>query len=122
MEGSTAEPLFALRGAKKRFGAVQALRGLDFEVRAGEVLALVGDNGAGKSTLVKTIAGIYQPDEGQYFWEGKQVSISGPKDADGLGIATVHQDLALCDNLDVVSNLFLGAEEYVRGPARSIRV
>lgn len=122
MEGSTAEPLFALRGAKKRFGAVQALRGLDFEVRPGEVLALVGDNGAGKSTLVKTISGIYQPDEGQYFWEGKPVTISGPQDAAALGIATVYQDLALCDNLDVVANLFLGAEEYAGGIQRPFRV
>jgi D-xylose transport system ATP-binding protein len=115
MEGSVAEPLFALRGAKKRFGAVQALRGLDFEVRAGEVIALVGDNGAGKSTLVKTISGIYQPDEGEYFWEGRPVTISGPHDAASLGIATVYQDLALCDNLDVVSNLFLGSERFAGG-------
>src|SRR6476659_1155029 len=122
MEGSTAEPLFALRGAMKRFGAVQALRGLDFEVREGEVLALVGDNGAGKSTLVKTIAGIYQPDEGEYFWQGKQVTIAGPQDATALGIATVYQDLALCDNLDVVSNLFLGSERFVGGPQGAIRV
>jgi D-xylose transport system ATP-binding protein len=122
MEGSTAEPLFALRGAKKRFGAVQALRGLDFEVRPGEVLALVGDNGAGKSTLVKTIAGIYQPDEGEYFWEGKPVTIAGPQDATALGIATVYQDLALCDNLDVVSNLFLGSEEFASGPQGLLRV
>jgi len=112
---SSAGPLFELRGAKKRFGAVQALRGLDFEVRSGEVLALVGDNGAGKSTLVKTIAGIYQPDEGQYFFEGKPVSITGPQDATALGIATVYQDLALCDNLDVVANLFLGQEKISGG-------
>lgn len=116
------EPLFALRGASKRFGAVQALRGLDFEVRPGEVLALVGDNGAGKSTLVKAISGIYQPDEGEYFWDGKQVSISGPHDAGALGIATVYQDLALCDNLDVVANLFLGSELYGEGPRRAFRV
>ena len=114
MQAAT-EPLFALRGVKKRFGAVQALRGLDFEVRAGEVLALVGDNGAGKSTLVKSIAGIYQPDEGDYFFDGRQVTITGPHDATSLGIATVYQDLALCDNLDVVSNLFLGREEVVGG-------
>lgn len=104
------QALFALRGVKKRFGAVQALRGLDFEVRPGEVLALVGDNGAGKSTLVKSIAGIYQPDEGEYFFEGQPVNITGPHDATSLGIATVYQDLALCDNLDVVANLFLGSE------------
>jgi D-xylose transport system ATP-binding protein len=118
-EGKT---LFALRGAKKRFGAVQALRGLDFEVRAGEVLALVGDNGAGKSTLVKTISGIYQPDEGEYFWNEQPVTIAGPQDAAALGIATVYQDLALCDNLDVVANLFLGAERYSSGPQRVLRV
>jgi D-xylose transport system ATP-binding protein len=122
MEGSTTEPLFALRGAMKRFGAVQALRGLDFEVREGEVLALVGDNGAGKSTLVKAIAGIYQPDEGEYFWKGQKVTIAGPQDAAALGIATVYQDLALCDNLDVVSNLFLGAERFAKGPQGIIRV
>lgn len=116
------EPLFALRGVKKRFGAVQALRGLDFEVRAGEVLALVGDNGAGKSTLVKTIAGIYQPDEGEYFFDGRPVSVTGPHDATSLGIATVYQDLALCDNLDVVSNLFLGREEIAGGAGRIGRV
>lgn len=115
------EPLFALRGVKKRFGAVQALRGLDFEVRAGEVLALVGDNGAGKSTLVKTIAGIYQPDEGEYFFEGESVSVTGPHDATSLGIATVYQDLALCDNLDVVSNLFLGHEKISSGAGRITR-
>ena len=115
-------PLFALRGVKKRFGAVQALRGLDFEVRAGEVLALVGDNGAGKSTLVKTIAGIYQPDEGEYFFEGRPVSVTGPHDSTSLGIATVYQDLALCDNLDVVSNLFLGHESISGGAGRVARV
>jgi D-xylose transport system ATP-binding protein len=89
---------------------VQALEGVDFEVNAGEVVALVGDNGAGKSTLVKSIAGIYMPEEGEFFFEGRPVKISGPSDAVELGIATVYQDLALCDNLDVVANLFLGQE------------
>nr|WP_111556853.1 ATP-binding cassette domain-containing protein [Kitasatospora sp. SolWspMP-SS2h] len=104
------ETVLALRGISKRFGAVQALTGIELEVRAGEVLALVGDNGAGKSTLVKTIAGVNQPDEGVIEWEGRPVSIHRPQDAQQLGIATVYQDLALCDNLDVVGNLFLGRE------------
>ncbi|WP_100838600.1 ATP-binding cassette domain-containing protein [Kitasatospora fiedleri] len=104
------ETVLALRGISKRFGAVQALTGIELEVRAGEVLALVGDNGAGKSTLVKTIAGVNQPDEGVIEWEGRPVSIHRPQEAQQLGIATVYQDLALCDNLDVVGNLFLGRE------------
>jgi D-xylose transport system ATP-binding protein len=103
-------PLLALEGVSKRFGPVQALDAVDFEVRAGEVVALVGDNGAGKSTLVKSIAGIYTPEEGQFFFDGQPVKISGPGDSAALGIATVYQDLALCDNLDVVANLFLGQE------------
>jgi D-xylose transport system ATP-binding protein len=102
--------LLALEGVSKRFGPVQALEGVDFDVRAGEVVALVGDNGAGKSTLVKSIAGINAIDEGRFKFEGREVKISGPSDAVGLGIATVYQDLALCDNLDVVANLFLGQE------------
>jgi D-xylose transport system ATP-binding protein len=114
-------PLLALRGVTKRFGAVQALDGVDFEVAAGEVVGLVGDNGAGKSTLVKTIAGIYSPDEGEFFFEGEPVSIDGPNAATTLGIATVYQDLALCDNLDVVSNLFLGREKMVAGPGALTR-
>jgi D-xylose transport system ATP-binding protein len=103
-------PLLALKGVSKRFGPVQALEGVDFEVRGGEVVALVGDNGAGKSTLVKSISGIYAPEEGEFSFEGRPVKISGPSDAVALGIATVYQDLALCDNLDVVANLFLGQE------------
>ncbi|GLW68796.1 ABC transporter ATP-binding protein [Kitasatospora phosalacinea] len=106
----TGETVLALRGISKRFGAVQALTGIELEVRAGEVVALVGDNGAGKSTLVKTIAGVNQPDEGVIEWEGRPVAIHRPQDAQHLGIATVYQDLALCDNLDVVGNLFLGRE------------
>jgi D-xylose transport system ATP-binding protein len=104
------ETVLALRGISKRFGAVQALTDIELEVRTGEVVALVGDNGAGKSTLVKTIAGVNQPDEGVIEWEGRPVSIHRPQDAQHLGIATVYQDLALCDNLDVVGNLFLGRE------------
>nr|WP_099900933.1 ATP-binding cassette domain-containing protein [Streptomyces sp. TLI_171] len=104
------ETVLALRGISKRFGAVQALTDIELEVRTGEVVALVGDNGAGKSTLVKAIAGVYQPDEGVIEWEGRPVAIHRPQDAQHLGIATVYQDLALCDNLDVVGNLFLGRE------------
>ena len=110
--------ILSMKGIKKSFGPVQALDGVDLEVRPGEVLALVGDNGAGKSTLVKAISGIYTIDEGQFFWEGQPVSIKGPNSATELGIATVYQDLALCDNLDVVANLFLGQEDVVGGPAR----
>jgi D-xylose transport system ATP-binding protein len=101
----------------KSFGAVQALSDVDFEVRPGEVVALVGDNGAGKSTLVKTIAGINPADSGTISFEGEEVTITTPTDAVALGIATVYQDLALCDNLDVVENLFLGREEKADGPA-----
>jgi D-xylose transport system ATP-binding protein len=110
--------ILSMKGIKKSFGPVQALDGVDLEVRRGEVLALVGDNGAGKSTLVKAISGIYSIDEGQFSWEGQPVAISGPNSATELGIATVYQDLALCDNLDVVANLFLGQEDVVGGPAR----
>ncbi len=115
----TAEaPLLALRGINKSFGPVQALTGVDFEVYAGEVVGLVGDNGAGKSTLVKTIAGSHQADTGEILFEGERVEINGPQDSSALGIATVYQDLALCDNLDVVANLFLGQENLVGGIGR----
>ncbi|MBN3931753.1 sugar ABC transporter ATP-binding protein [Streptomyces verrucosisporus] len=106
----SATPVLALRGISKRFGAVQALTDVDLEVHAGEVVALVGDNGAGKSTLVKTIAGVGPADEGVFEWQGRAVEVNRPHDAQELGIATVYQDLALCDNLDVVGNLFLGRE------------
>jgi D-xylose transport system ATP-binding protein len=112
------EPLLALKGVRKRFGAVQALDGVDFEVYPGEVVGLVGDNGAGKSTLVKIISGIYSPDQGEFDADGVPVTIHGPGDAALLGIATVYQDLALADNLDVVANLFLGSEELSSGPGR----
>jgi D-xylose transport system ATP-binding protein len=118
---STDGALLSLRGVKKRFGAVQALGGVDLDVSAGEVVALVGDNGAGKSTLVKTIAGIYSPDEGEFFFDGRPVHIASPQDATKLGIATVYQDLALADNLDVVANLFLGREELAGGPGKIAR-
>jgi D-xylose transport system ATP-binding protein len=114
--GST--PVLALKGVSKSFGPVKALSDVDFEVHPAEVVALVGDNGAGKSTLVKTIAGIHPADEGMISFEGREVHITNPTDAVSLGIATVYQDLALCDNLDVVENLFLGREETGDGPAR----
>ena len=105
-----------LTGVSKTFGAVQALKDIDFDVHPGEVVALVGDNGAGKSTLVKTIAGVYTPDAGRMVFAGRQVAVGSPAEAQQLGIATVFQDLALCDNLDVVANLFLGREIH-RGRA-----
>ncbi len=113
---SPEQPLLELEGISKQFGPVQALDRVDFAVSAGEVVALVGDNGAGKSTLVKAIAGIHGPDSGTVRFEGKEVSINRPQDATNLGIATVYQDLALCDNLDVVANLFLGREQVSPGP------
>lgn len=106
----SATPVLALRGVSKRFGAVQALTDVELEVHSGEVVALVGDNGAGKSTLVKTIAGVHPIDDGVIEWEGRPVAINKPNDAQSLGIATVYQDLALCDNIDVVGNLYLGRE------------
>ncbi|WP_405769742.1 ATP-binding cassette domain-containing protein [Streptomyces sp. NBC_01538] len=104
------QPLLALRGVSKRFAAVQALVDIELEIRAGEVVALVGDNAAGKSTLVKVISGVGPPDKGVIEWQGSAVQIRRPQDARGLGIATVYQDLAMCENLDVVANLFLGRE------------
>jgi len=108
--------VLSMTGVSKRFGAVQALKDIDFSVDAGEVVALVGDNGAGKSTLVKCIAGVYPPDDGDVVFDGSHVNIASPAQAQELGIATVFQDLALCDNLDVVSNLYLG-NEVVRNRA-----
>jgi len=109
-ERSASKPLLALQGFSKRFGPVEALKGVDLELRAGEVVGLVGDNGAGKSTLIKAIAGVQPPDEGEARFDGRPVSLDSPKAATRLGIATVYQDLALCENLDVVANLFLGQE------------
>lgn len=108
-------PLLELRGVSKRFGAVQALFQVDFATRPGEVMALVGDNGAGKSTLIKGIAGIYPFDEGDIYYNGRQETIHGPRDAAQLGIEIVYQDLALADNLDVVANMFLGREKVLPG-------
>src|SRR3954464_11505303 len=106
----TAEQLLSLRGITKRFGAVRALTGVDLDVYAGEVVAIVGDNGAGKSTLVKILAGVHPQDAGTISFGGAPTSIPTPTDSRDLGIATVYQDLSLCDNLDVVSNLWLGRE------------
>jgi D-xylose transport system ATP-binding protein len=111
MDESGAKPILQMRGVSKRFGAVQALNNVDFEVYPNEVVGLVGDNGAGKSTLVKIISGVYRSDSGQYIFGGREANVTNPRDATDLGIETVYQDLALCDNLDVVANLFLGREE-----------
>jgi D-xylose transport system ATP-binding protein len=107
---SPGDPVLSLRGVSKSFGAVQALTDIDLDVYSGEVVAIVGDNGAGKSTLVKILAGVHPQDSGTITFEGSLVSIPSPAQSRALGIATVYQDLALCDNLDVVSNLFLGRE------------
>ena len=106
----SAGPLLSLRGISKHFGPVHALNYVDLDIPPGQITALVGDNGAGKSTLIKTIAGIWAPTSGTISWEGRPVEIRTPKEADNLGIATVYQDLALCDNLDIVQNMFLGHE------------
>ncbi len=115
MATAPTSPLLELRGISKRFGAVQALSDVRFDVSASEVVALVGDNGAGKSTLIKVLSGIHKADTGSFRWQGKDVSVASPNDAAALGIATVYQDLALCDNLDVVANLFLGHELATAG-------
>ncbi|MDT3344369.1 ATP-binding cassette domain-containing protein [Microbacterium aquilitoris] len=111
----TGDHVLSMRGIDKRFGAVRALNGVDFRVREGEVVALVGDNGAGKSTLVKILAGVHPADAGTIELDGELVQLSSPADAQDLGIATVFQDLALCENLDVVANLWLGRELIERG-------
>ncbi|MQA73779.1 MAG: ATP-binding cassette domain-containing protein [Solirubrobacterales bacterium] len=111
-----AEPLLALKGYSKSFGAVDALKEVDLELRGGEVIGLVGDNGAGKSTLIKAIAGVQPADRGEAWSDGRRVRLGSPQEATSLGIATVYQDLALCENLDVVANLFLGQELGNGGP------
>jgi ABC-type sugar transport system ATPase subunit len=117
--GSGVEPsadmLLSLRGITKSFGAVLALQHVDLDIPAGQVTALIGDNGAGKSTLIKTIAGIWAPTSGTMFWQGEEVHIHTPRDATHYGIATVYQDLALCDNLDIVQNMYLGREDTKLG-------
>jgi D-xylose transport system ATP-binding protein len=104
------QPLLSLRRVNKSFGAVHVLRSVDLDVPAGQVTALVGDNGAGKTTLIKAVAGIHRFEDGDMHWEGEKVDVHGPKQANELGIEVVYQDLALCDNLDVVHNMFLGRE------------
>ena len=104
-------PILSLRQVNKSFGPVHVLKDVNFDAYAGKVTALVGDNGAGKSTLIKCIAGIYTPETGEFLFEGNKVTIAGPRDATALGIEIVYQDLALCDNLDIVHNMFLGREE-----------
>lgn len=111
------QPILHCQNIFKSFGAVQALTNVDFQVRSGEVMALVGDNGAGKSTLIKGIAGIYSFDSGTILFDGKEVQIHNPRDASSLGIEVVYQDLALADNLDVVANMFLGRER-IQAPLR----
>jgi ABC-type sugar transport system ATPase subunit len=112
---TTTEPLLKIRELDKHFGPVQALYHVDLDLPAGKVTALCGDNGAGKSVLTKCIAGIYQPDHGQVFWEGRPVHVRSARDASHLGIETVYQDLALADNLDIVQNMFLGRERVRAG-------
>jgi D-xylose transport system ATP-binding protein len=109
-DAATDGPLLQLRGIGKSFGPVQALSGVDLDVPAGQVTALIGDNGAGKSTLIKTISGIWEPSSGEIQWQGRRVHFRSPRDATDAGIATVYQDLALCDNLDIVQNMLLGHE------------
>ncbi len=114
-DGADAAPLLQLRNIGKSFGPVQALTGIDLDIPAGQVTALVGDNGAGKSTLIKTISGTWPPSTGHLLWQGRPVTIHSPRDAAHLGIATVYQDLALCDNLDIVQNMMLGRERLQFG-------
>jgi ABC-type sugar transport system ATPase subunit len=108
--GNEAGMLLQLRGITKTFGPVKALTSVDLDVPAGKVTALIGDNGAGKSSLIKTVSGLWEPDSGEIVWEGGPVRLHGPRDAEALGITTIYQDLALCDNLDIVQNMFLGHE------------
>lgn len=108
-------PILELRGVNKSFGVVHVLHDIDFRVYPGQVTALVGDNGAGKSTLVKAIAGIHPIDTGTYLFAGEPVTVRGPNDVANLGVEVVYQDLALCDNLDIVENMFLGRELKNRG-------
>jgi D-xylose transport system ATP-binding protein len=112
---AVSNPLLELHGVNKHFGAVQVLYDVDLTVQQGRVTALVGDNGAGKSTLIKGVAGIHAFDSGDYLFEGEKVHVTNPKQANAMGIEVVYQDLALCDNLDIVQNLYLGREALSRG-------
>jgi ABC-type sugar transport system ATPase subunit len=107
--------LLSLRGVTKTFGPVRALTRVDLDITPGQVTALAGDNGAGKSVTIKTISGLWAPDEGEILWQGQPVHLHGPKAAEALGVRTIYQDLALCDNLDIVQNMFLGHEPLSRG-------
>ncbi len=122
VDSPVSQNLLSLRGISKNFGPVQALQDCALEVPAGQVTALIGDNGAGKSTFIKCISGIYAPSAGQMFWRGKEVHVHSPRDAADLGIATVYQDLALCDNLDIVENMYLGREETHAGLLDEIKM
>jgi D-xylose transport system ATP-binding protein len=113
--GPGSDVLLSLHEISKHFGPVTALDGVNLDVPAGGVTALIGDNGAGKSTLIKVIAGIHQADHGEIYWRGQRTSIRTPHDATELGVATVYQDLALCDNLDIVANMYLGVESRRHG-------
>jgi D-xylose transport system ATP-binding protein len=108
-------PLLELRGVSKVFGAVRALSDVNMSVPVGKVTALTGDNGAGKSVTIKTVSGLWEPTDGQILWEGRPVRLHSPNDAESLGITTIYQDLALCDNLDIVQNMFLGHETLRHG-------
>jgi ABC-type sugar transport system ATPase subunit len=108
--GNGAGTLLQLRGITKTFGPVKALTSVDLDIPAGKVTALIGDNGAGKSSLIKTVSGLWAPDSGEIVWEGSPVRLHGPRDAEALGITTIYQDLALCDNLDIVQNMFLARQ------------
>src|SRR5215211_2520291 len=108
-------PVLQMRGIEKRFGGVRALRGVDFEIRAGEVVALAGENGAGKSTLMKILGGVYQPDAGQVLIDGQPVTINAVADATRLGVSFIHQELNVLENLDVAANVFLGREPVKGG-------
>ena len=112
-DGTT--PLLELKSVTKTFGPVRALSNVDLVVPPGQVTALVGDNGAGKSSLIKTVSGLWEPDGGEILWEGRPVHLHSPKAAEELGITTIYQDLALCDNLDIVQNMFLGHEPLAHG-------
>jgi D-xylose transport system ATP-binding protein len=113
--GAAMKPIFEATGVNKSFGSVHVLHDVDFTVYAGKVTALIGDNGAGKSTLIKCLAGIYTAETGEYRFDGSSVTLSGPRSAFDLGIKVVYQDLALCENLDIVQNMFLGRELTVNG-------